>query len=161
VAYRDGSLDRSAIVDPEIGRNSPYICGGPKVEAFARTLVADRWSENRWPADDRVSYLLDLHELRLPTGLVRPGFEPEEMILYLEALQSNVPRFVTALKQEVRERRLLVTTNGYIGLAPPSTEEGDIVCVLLGGDVPFILRACNNHYSLVGEAYGKCFGHLG
>lgn len=56
-----GSIDLPLLIWG-IGGNSPDICGGSKVEAFTRILVADRWDEKRWPVDDRVSYLFNLHE---------------------------------------------------------------------------------------------------
>jgi hypothetical protein len=49
-------------------------------------------------------------------------------------------------------RRFLVTEEGYIGLAPNIAQKGDIVCVLLGGEVPFVLRPLKDgYYKLIGE----------
>lgn len=40
------------------------------------------------------------------------------------------------------------------GLGPIMLEVGDIVCVLLGGNLPFVLRnRDNDEYCLVGESY--------
>ncbi|PMD28931.1 hypothetical protein L207DRAFT_380461, partial [Hyaloscypha variabilis F] len=50
-------------------------------------------------------------------------------------------------------RKLFTTVQGYMGLAPSTAREGDLVCVLLGGDVPFILRPSKSNYSLIGESY--------
>jgi hypothetical protein len=51
-------------------------------------------------------------------------------------------------------RSFIVTEKGYLGLGRNSTQPGDIVCVLRGGNVPFILRRKGNgYYELVGEAY--------
>lgn len=55
---------------------------------------------------------------------------------------------------------LLTTEKGYIGVCPPGCEQvggthpGDIIVVLTGGSVPFILRRVGNHdrYLLVGDA---------
>ena len=59
------------------------------------------------------------------------------------------------------------TNSGFLGLAPTRTHPGDVVCVLLGGPVPFILREnIWGHYSLVGECYvdgimdGEALNHL-
>lgn len=30
---------------------------------------------------------------------------------------------------------------------------GDQVCILFGGNTPFVLRPCNEYYQLVGECY--------
>lgn len=62
-------------------------------------------------------------------------------------------------------RRLVVSQKGYIGIAPAGTRIGDHICVLHGGEMPFILRQCSvndssgpagemaEDYVLVGEAY--------
>jgi hypothetical protein len=52
-------------------------------------------------------------------------------------------------------RRFFVTSNGLMGMAPPHVKEGDIACVLLGAQLPFLLHKDkdNGFYTLVGEAY--------
>lgn len=51
-------------------------------------------------------------------------------------------------------RKLVVSTNGYIGLAPSTTLPDDKICVLLGCHAPVILRPQpNKRYLLVGDAY--------
>jgi hypothetical protein len=37
-------------------------------------------------------------------------------------------------------RKFVVTQKGYTGLVPPKPEVGDMVCILLGAQTPFILR---------------------
>jgi hypothetical protein len=70
--------------------------------------------------------------------------------------EDDITRFNITWLQECRHLRLFVTNQGYIGLAPPATKEGDLVCVLLSADVPFILRHSDVHcrYLLIGETYG-------
>jgi hypothetical protein len=75
-----------------------------------------------------------------------------------------------------RGRRFAVTREGYLCLVPPGTEPGDMVCLILGAAVPFVLRLLNrskdnlsegqhNSYVLVGECYvhgmmdGEIFNH--
>jgi len=52
-------------------------------------------------------------------------------------------------------RQLFVTHRGYMGLASKGVKEGDLVTVLLGGDMPFLLRKREEGSSLqfIGEAY--------
>jgi hypothetical protein len=54
-------------------------------------------------------------------------------------------------------RKLLVTANGYFGLAPQAARQGDIISILLGCSVPAILRPDDRErggcYRLVGECY--------
>ena len=73
----------------------------------------------------------------------------------------DLPMFATLLN-----RRLFVTRNGMIGLGTEALNIGDIVVVLLGGRVPFILRRIDHDegsYKLVGDAFvlelmGQNFG---
>ena len=53
-------------------------------------------------------------------------------------------------------RGFFTTREGYIGLAPSRTTAGDLVCVIKGANVPFILRPTGENYFLVGECY--CHG---
>jgi len=49
--------------------------------------------------------------------------------------------------------KVFSTQEGYMGLAPPIAEQGDIICVLFGCETPFILRAEGDHYLLLGSCY--------
>lgn len=56
-------------------------------------------------------------------------------------------------------RRVMVTREGYIGVAPRRAQKGDIVCVLYGCSVPVVLRKCGTDDEsapscvFVGECY--------
>ena len=45
------------------------------------------------------------------------------------------------------------TTKGYMGLGSQAMKAGNVVSVLTGGEVPFILRRAGNFFQLVGECY--------
>jgi len=52
------------------------------------------------------------------------------------------------------QRKFYTTEDGYIGLGPVTTRAKDLIYLLLGGDVPFILRpATADIMTLVGPAY--------
>jgi hypothetical protein len=51
------------------------------------------------------------------------------------------------------KRRPFITTRGYVGLAPWHSEPGDIICILYGCVVPFVLRRNGAGYQLIREAY--------
>ena len=62
--------------------------------------------------------------------------------------------FRDAIEDVAGGRLLFTSDNGYIGLAPPSSRPGDLVCLLLGGRTPFILRPDGKkHYRLIGDCY--------
>lgn len=51
-------------------------------------------------------------------------------------------------------RRMFKTADGRLGLAPSYARVGDCVCVLFGGDVPYVLRKrVDLDYEFVGECY--------
>lgn len=54
-------------------------------------------------------------------------------------------------------KHFVETEHGYIGWAPIGTEIGDVVCVLLGSNVPLILRPAtepdDGNWLVVGPAY--------
>lgn len=52
-------------------------------------------------------------------------------------------------------RRIYRTSKGYLGLGPESLEPGDLVFIIAGSQVPFVLRkvAGKERYRLVGESY--------
>jgi hypothetical protein len=52
--------------------------------------------------------------------------------------------------------RLFMTERGYIGSGPGRAEKGDIVCILYGAKVPYVLRKRKqpeDGYVYIGEAY--------
>jgi hypothetical protein len=52
------------------------------------------------------------------------------------------------------EKRPFVTAKGHLGLGPAGLQEDDLIVVILGAEVPFILRETRpGEYILIGEAY--------
>ncbi len=56
---------------------------------------------------------------------------------------------MSILEHLFEERHLFETEMGYIGMGPQDLQDGDYVCVLAGGKVPFALRKVNEFYRLV------------
>ncbi|KAI0454258.1 heterokaryon incompatibility protein-domain-containing protein [Xylaria acuta] len=56
------------------------------------------------------------------------------------------------VRHKCRNRYLLRTRKGYLGLGP-ACRVGDLVCILFGGEVPFILRRKKGYFQFVGDAY--------
>lgn len=55
-----------------------------------------------------------------------------------------------------RNRRFVILSRGYFGLAPQATREDDVCAIIFGTRTPFILRrvtAKENHYQVVGAAF--------
>ena len=67
---------------------------------------------------------------------------------------SNESVFVYAWFQAASQRVFCSTKQGRIGLVPCTTQTGDLVAVIMGADVPFVLRLSGvGTYELVGDCY--------
>ena len=54
----------------------------------------------------------------------------------------------------LHNRRPFLSTSGYVGLLPVHSKPGDLICIIFGAIVPFVLRKLDNgQYELIGEAY--------
>lgn len=78
---------------------------------------------------------------------------PRDVTKELVISTADADRFVTAMSYACRWRRFFVTQRGFMGIGPPCLREGDAVCILTGGIVPFLFRPRGETYKLVGEAY--------
>jgi hypothetical protein len=64
------------------------------------------------------------------------------------------------------DRKIVTTEKGYFGMAPEQTRRGDVMCILLGGRLPVILRPVDQHWEFMGECYihgvmnGEAMGDL-
>lgn len=72
-------------------------------------------------------------------------FQPPEL--------PKVEQFHTVMVRMCRGRRFFITRDGLIGLGPELMKERDILVVLFGGKVPFILRPIEGGYRLIGDCY--------
>ena len=52
-----------------------------------------------------------------------------------------------------KDRRFCATNDGGIRLVPRSAAREDVLCVLYGGRVLFVLRPCGKWYTLTSECY--------
>jgi len=72
-----------------------------------------------------------------------------------DARGGNIATFLIYAMSRNFNRRLILTDDGYYGLAPQITKQGDVCCIIYGVGVPFILRKTEkeHHYKLVGESF--------
>jgi hypothetical protein len=62
-------------------------------------------------------------------------------------------RFQKCMQRCITDTVLFETKDGYLGLGPKMMRKGDLICVLLGSKVPFIMRKVDNHFILLGECF--------
>ncbi|KAI1868094.1 uncharacterized protein JN550_006582 [Neoarthrinium moseri] len=159
-------------------RQHPYTSQSMR-EAVGRTLLADsfRRSERRQQSERLRQWihrgLSDLwhrqgeaqSELRAEVSrCLAPVADSRDLwkkwLPTLDEVQhSNRPivhsDFQVRLETATLGRRLYTTTDGQIGLGPPSLNTGDEVWIFDAGKVPFVLRKNGNDgtYKLIGETY--------
>ena len=124
--------------------------GERRIDAFWRTIITDMGSSRRKATPE-----LEGNQFRYWMGKTNySAFEPEDLVVPAGAHQWM--EFATSFQGGTNNRRFFITREGHMGLGPRNIEPGDVVCILLGAQVPFVLRAVNDHYVLLGECY--CHG---
>ena len=84
-------------------------------------------------------------------GIVSPPEEVTDAGLW--CLRKGAP-YIYSMNRAANQRRVLMTNQGHIGLGPHNMRSGDLVCILLGSEVPLVLRQSKTgKYTLVGDAY--------
>ena len=124
---------------------------GLSIDAFWRTLIANSVAEV-YPAPKAYQKHFESF-LELADGKNQ---------MYLELLKTNETKgehaanpflYQASLAYVAPQRKFFTTSRGSIGLGPRSMKRGDLVCILSGGAVPFILRKDEEYYTLIGESY--------
>jgi hypothetical protein len=60
----------------------------------------------------------------------------------------------TSIMRDMHNRRPYISKQGYVGLGPISMLPGDVICIFLGAQLPYILRRTETDlYKLIGEGY--------
>jgi hypothetical protein len=121
-----------------------------------------------YPIDDEATHLADLAALVISRSAhwvirdliaLRDVIEPEgdEMtqVEYLDEIVEggNARRYISAVEPVRDSYRLFKTTSKDFGVGPVDMKIGDKLCVLLGAEVPFLLRPKGDGYLVVGECY--------
>jgi hypothetical protein len=68
------------------------------------------------------------------------------------AAGDDAKRYASNL-QACNQRRFFLTLQSYMGIGPPTTNVGDIISVLFGSQVPFVLCLVEDQHEFRGEAY--------
>ncbi|KAL9119653.1 MAG: hypothetical protein Q9187_003794 [Circinaria calcarea] len=118
--------------------NTRYAPTGQTLdEAFRTTVLADMN-----PLTQSRGHMVDWELLESRNDTLNPSLSARKN-------QMNV-----ALKSASGCRRLCWTTRGRMGIVPAATSLGDLVCMLFGGQVLYVLRSTGqDHYEFMGECY--------
>ena len=121
-----------------------------RIDAFWRTIITDMglYRQKATPEKEGNQFRLWMRKTNYS------AFEAEDLVIpdgrhqWLE--------FTASFQQATTNRTFFITREGHMGLGPRNIEPGDVVCILVGAQVPFVLRASNDGYALLGECY--CHG---
>ncbi|PPQ91384.1 hypothetical protein CVT25_004151 [Psilocybe cyanescens] len=126
---------------------NPYRTSEGRYRAFWKTLVGNRFRGSNGlilpPTNANISY--EILTKRRPV----PADFNIQSPLFLEMCLFQGRMAILA-----SERAFIITDRGFLGMAPDESRPGDVVCVLQGGEVPFVLRPQENDcWELIGECY--------
>jgi hypothetical protein len=130
-----------------------YITGEALMEAYAKTFSAGTDFDNKKSTDNREGFMSDF--LAYITQLLEVSNEQINQYPELKdkTLSKGYHRYERRAYNCCWNRSYFTTKKGYMGIGSNALETGDIVYVLFGGKVPYILRPKNGYYQLVGDAY--------
>lgn len=154
--------------------DKPYPTGEPRIEAFALTLICHRTPIADFQ-QDRKQLLSEFHAHLEHTAKGPPTIceftkaagtqSSKDTSAVVSRNKSNLVSrdYLPSVDKNVN-RRLFATDNGHLGMGPRQMAPGDVVVILWGGAVPFVLRRRpqGDGYWLIGECYvhGVMFGEL-
>jgi hypothetical protein len=135
-----------------------------RYEQFWRTMTCGLTS-NAFPAPaEYASYFkkylefikFEMLEMSLPVERLSTETPPR----IIHGLSDNHPDLQThaliesSLEKWSSKRRFCTTIKGRLACVPVSAQTGDLICILHGGEVPYVLRPHGGgHYIVVGECY--------
>jgi hypothetical protein len=139
-----------AIKPSEMRQANGYITGENVYEAYCPLLTWDHYRDEKQPwdpidhFDESMAYLVQVWSLDTT------NFEDN-----FAALARGGDRLMHKLLELTQGKQFIETEQGYAGFAPVGTEVGDVVCVLLGSDLPVILRRSDvaQNWLVVGTAW--------
>lgn len=136
-----------------------YPTGCDPLQAWIRTVTADmdgsEITSHRLSQELVQAYEIE-HRFR--------ESPKEEQLLMMQAEGNDLDEWTTwfleisnrfhfAVISASVNRTFFISGKGYMGMGPMGMNEGDIICVVLGCNVPLVLRKERNHYLLVGECF--------
>jgi hypothetical protein len=140
---------RTSNTDKALTRDNTYTTPAPQICSQLFELLRYGFEKSSSDYANCLSEVLIIADVEAPTLRNLRSWAKSE---------NSLSWFPNPLVSEISilfGRRLFVTHGGYVGLASKEVKEGDLVTVLMGGDMPFLLRERGEGQQLcfVGEAY--------
>ena len=138
--------------DADASRNGPkvYDCTGDSLfHIYAASIVAGIDSGSRQVSQHWDEFKTNISSIIKACALAEDEQESQVPLVHNRPWADY--RSIAAVFSTGRV--VFETSVGYVGLGPESLEKNDLVCILYGGHVPYILRPENDYFKLVGESY--------
>lgn len=145
---------------------SHYVTGGTVKGAFCRTMLNDALETEpnkhvRLTEDNENLFTLWWDMIRNGNGLL---LDPDDFPSLDQGVVASVQAQLRIINQSFwfpnDNRAFFTTQRGYMGFGPPDMRQGDLVAVLLGSRMPFVLREApasegydESYYAVVGYCY--------
>lgn len=139
-----------------------YPTGETSIEAFAAVLTAGLDCNANKATEKREEFSADFKSY-VARLLQVSGQDTKS--LKVGKVSENWSKYEYRARTCSMNRSFFTTKRGLMGLGPNALLADDVVCVFLGGIVPFVLRPGQGRYQLVGDAYvhglmdGEALGH--
>jgi hypothetical protein len=124
---------------------------------FWRTLIGDMdLNLLQRPADNFGSVVLEYFDRTIVLPEINRTDDPEWYSMYTK-LANLVDRSISSF---AIGRRFSLTNCGRLGLMPADAKEGDVIWVFYGGNLPYVVRRCEDGmYTFIGDCYLHGFMH--
>jgi hypothetical protein len=123
------------------------------VGGFIQTLTAGLSNAHK-PIYEDSSFLEDaLYWFAQHTSGMFPTVSLFQRLRWSLKRSPDSGRFHEAFVQACVDRRFFITKSGLMGIGPDNMKEGDVVTVLFGGNVPYLLRPVDAGFKFLGECY--------
>jgi hypothetical protein len=155
LSYPTGCDPKHALLGVLTGNQNLEMkgCVSPCQERISDAIA---WIENEDLLDEQrvlESFIDNQHSPVAPSSMVSAPGTLEKMLRDPTWSSEIAAHLRSSISSATVNRKFLRTERGFMGLAPQPAEVGDEVWILLGCDVPMILRKCDDYYTLVGECF--------
>jgi hypothetical protein len=131
----------------------PYPSGGTYMSACKQTLVAGTTQSGDKTTASEVDENFEAYDRMISPLLGTCPPLDDETEEQRRLTMAGALTFGYAFEGASCERAFAVTDGKYVGLVPVKAKAGDYVGIILGCDIPFIVREDDGKYVLVGECY--------
>ncbi|KAL4731098.1 hypothetical protein ACLX1H_000058 [Fusarium chlamydosporum] len=127
---------------------------------FIKATTAERYDLIRRSCEqtikDGMAYLVQQFE-NVEAKLALPFMNDDRMksleLLRPLSIGGDAKAYVTLAYTYCFDRCFVVTSTGNVGIGPSDTQVGDCTAVILGSDVPYVLRRNGSSWVFIGELY--------